>query len=206
MYGGDVVRILAGRQIAPHRSSRDIIADARWRGECIEEAAGNRTSGITSSEGNQLNAMRIHFLFGTETGTAEYLCDDMSDSIADRFECDVTSMDKVDPADLDRETLYILVTSTFGSGDLPGTAVPFYNTLEERKPDLTDVRFAIFGLGDQTFGETYNNGSKRLMEQMLACKATMIGERGLYDGAAQGAPEDDGLPWLDTILEELAAA
>ncbi len=150
--------------------------------------------------------MQIHFLYGTETGTAEFLCDDLTDALPDDYDCTVTSMENVDPASLDADTFYVLVSATFGSGDLPGTAQPFFDALEDRKPDLSHVRFAVFGLGDRTFAETFNFGSKKLMEQMLACKAQMIGERGIFDASSRDMPEEVAVPWLKDILDQLAQA
>jgi len=147
--------------------------------------------------------MQLHFLHGTETGTAEYLCEDMAEAAGSDWTTEVASLDTVKPADLNADTFYVLVTSTYGTGDLPTLAVEFFETLENDRPDLSHVKFAIFGLGDETFGETYNKGSERLMTQMLACKASMIGERGLFNAASADMPEDVGVPWVEGILELL---
>ncbi|MEM9060232.1 MAG: flavodoxin domain-containing protein [Pseudomonadota bacterium] len=145
--------------------------------------------------------MQVHFVYGTETSTAEFLCEDLSNALPDGCSGTVSSMETVDPTTLDSSTFYVLVSSTFGSGDVPGTAVDFYEKLQKQSPDLSHVRFAVFGLGDTTFGETYNQGSEKLMTQMLACKATMVGERGLFDSSSPDMPEDIAVPWLLGILE-----
>lgn len=150
--------------------------------------------------------MKIHFLFATETGTAEYLADDMSDSISDDFEGEVTSLQNFEPSDLSADTVYVVVSSTFGMGDVPNMAQNFLDKLRDERPDLSGVRFAVFGLGDHSFEETYNQGSEKLMSELLACKATMIGERGLYDTASSSeSPEDVGIPWLRGIVEKITS-
>lgn len=149
--------------------------------------------------------MKIHFLYGSQSGTAEFLCDHLEGEVSDRFDCQVSSMDDADPTALDSETFYVLVSATFGSGQLPDSAQSFLETLEDRKPDLSGIRFAIFGLGDRSFGETFNNGSKLLMRQMLACNAEMVGERGLHDASSENLPQSVALPWLKAILEQLSA-
>jgi len=148
--------------------------------------------------------LQIHFLYGTETGSAQFLCDDLVDATPEQYRCEVSAMNDVDPTTLDPDVLYVLVSATFGSGDLPGTAQVFFDTLEAKKPVLSDVRFAVFGLGDRTFAETFNHGSQRLMEQMLACDAKMIGERGLFDASAPDMPEDIALPWWTETLDRLS--
>ena len=149
--------------------------------------------------------MKIHFLYGSQSGTAEILCDNLMDSLSDGFDGKVLSLDEIDPTHLDAETFYVLVSATFGSGQLPDSAQSFLDALEERKPDLSRIRFAIFGLGDRSFGETFNNGSKMLMTEMLACNAQMVGDRGLHDASSADLPQHVALPWLKGILDQLSA-
>lgn len=149
--------------------------------------------------------MKIHFLFGTETGSAEMLCEDIRDDLGDGFECEITSLGDVDPASLDGDTFYFFVSSTYGNGDLPVTAQPFYDAIVENAVDLSHVRFAIYGLGDMVFAETFAFGSKTLMEKLLEQGATMIGERCVHDASSPDLPEDLGIPWAHDVLAQLKA-
>lgn len=150
--------------------------------------------------------MKIHFLYGTETGTAEMLCEDMEGAVSGENETQVLDMDDADPTTLDTSAFHVLVCSTFGTGELPSTAEAFFDKLQSAKPDLSGLSFAIFGLGDRTFGETFNQGSESLMNEMIACKATLVGERGIYDASGADMPEDVGVPWLEDVLEKAKAA
>lgn len=150
--------------------------------------------------------MDIHFLFGTETGTAEILCEDIEADLGDGFTCTHSSLADVDPTDLSGDIFYMIVTSTFGNGDLPMAAQPFYDKLAAEKPDLSHVRFAIFGLGDMVFSETFAFGSKILMEQMLERGAKMVGERGIHDASSPDLPEDIAVPWAQEIVGQAQAA
>lgn len=149
--------------------------------------------------------MNIHFLFGTETGSAEMLCEDIRDDLGEGFTCEITSMGDIDPATLDGETLYLFVTSTYGNGDLPMVAQPFYDAIVEQSLDLGHVRFGIFGLGDMVFAETFAFGSKILMEKLLEQGATMVGERVIHDASSPELPEDLGIPWAHDVIARLKA-
>ncbi|MEO0569744.1 MAG: flavodoxin domain-containing protein [Pseudomonadota bacterium] len=149
--------------------------------------------------------MKVEFLHGTETGTAEIVCEDLEEAVSDRVDTKVTSLEDMDVSSFQDDTLYVVVCSTFGSGDLPSTAEPFFDALKGTKPDLSHVRFAMFGLGDKTFGETYNQGSEKLAEALIECKAQMVGERGMADASSADMPEEVALPWLEGILEQAAA-
>lgn len=147
--------------------------------------------------------MKITLLYGTESGNAEMLCDDLKDELDAEHDVEIFSLGDVTADDLDRDTFHILVSSTHGNGDLPAAAAQFADALEENKPDLTGVTFSIFGLGDMVFEETYNQGSERLMNVMLSCKATQIGERGLHDASTGEMPEDTAIPWMEVIMGQL---
>jgi MioC protein len=62
--------------------------------------------------------MKLHFLYGTETGSAEFLCEDIIEALDDdTLETEVSVLADVDPAALIAGTFYVVVTSTFGNGD-----------------------------------------------------------------------------------------
>lgn len=147
--------------------------------------------------------MDILFLYGTETGISEMLCDDIKEALGDGFNCTISCLVDVSPNDLSSTAFHIFVTSTYGTGDLPATAQPFMDELVGTSPDLNHVRFAIFGLGDMIFAETFNNGSKQLMDQLLSCKAQMVGDRGLHDASSMDLPEDVAIPWAHEIISKL---
>ncbi|WP_299652273.1 flavodoxin domain-containing protein [uncultured Tateyamaria sp.] len=144
--------------------------------------------------------MKVGIFYGSETGNSEMLCEDIETELGDGFECDIQSLADVDPAEMQKDTFYIIVTSTYGNGDLPSTALPFEEALTEGKPDLKGIRFAIFGLGDMVFAETFAHGSMKLAEMMKAQGATQVGERGIHDASGFDMPEDIALPWVQEIM------
>lgn len=147
--------------------------------------------------------MQIHFLHGTETGTAEFLCDDLQESLPDGVTSDIASLQDTAPGDMVGACLYVIVQSTFGSGEVAGTGYEFYISLQKDRPDLAHVSFAIFGLGDRTFDDTFNHGSEKLMTELLACGAKLVGERGMADASAPEMPEDVAVPWLEGVLAQV---
>lgn len=143
--------------------------------------------------------MNIQFYYGSETGSAEILCEDIRDELG--LECTIDGLDEADPSALDGDTFYIFVTSTYGNGDLPSMAQPFADKMDADKPDLSHVTFAIFGLGDMVFAETFNMGSKQLMDRLTGAGAKMVGERGIHDASSSEMPEDIGVPWARGIMD-----
>jgi MioC protein len=149
--------------------------------------------------------MKLCLLYGTVTGNAEMLCEDIETELGEGYQTEIKDMGEVTPADLDPAVFYMFITSTHGNGDVPETAAAFTESLEQEKPDLGAIHFAIFGLGDMVFSETFAHGSKIVMELMQGCGATMVGERGIHDASSADLPEDIAVPWARDILSQLQA-
>ena len=149
--------------------------------------------------------MKINILYGTETGNAEMLCEDIEANLAADHEVTLTNLEDATLENLTAEGAYIFVCSTYGDGDLPASAIDFGAMIETEKPDLSAMKFSIFGLGDMDYEETYNNGSQRLLDLLTGCGATQHGPRGLHDASSGTPPEDSALPWVNACLAELPA-
>ena len=148
----------------------------------------------------------IHVLFGTETGNAELVAEDIADRLQqENLSAQVSDMANFDAQSLHAGDTYVLVCSTYGDGELPNSAQPFYSQLQEHAPDLTQVKFAVFGLGDSYYS-TFNNGSKIFQEHLLSLGAIQLGEVGVHDASAGEIPTDVALAWTDEqLLPALAA-
>ncbi|MCX2963188.1 flavodoxin domain-containing protein [Gordonia aquimaris] len=120
-------------------------------------------------------------LFGTESGNCEMVAEDLVEVLAEMgIAGEVAAMDEVDVENLSDNDLIILVSSTYGEGDLPNTAVPFFESLQEKRPDLSHNRFAAFGLGDSTY-DTYNQGIDILIKMIVDLGARQVGLTGRHD-------------------------
>ena len=146
--------------------------------------------------------MEVSLLFGTETGNAEMLCDDLQEQLEGDYNFEIANLEDVEPHELDTNRFHIFVCSTYGEGELPQSAIPFVDKLRATEPDLSALRFAIFGLGDTVYEETFANGSVVLMEALIRAKATVIGERGIHDASGRTDAIDIALPWAKDRLSE----
>lgn len=144
--------------------------------------------------------MKINVLYGTETGNAEMLAEDIVSELEGDHKVSATDLADFDPADFDGETLYLLVCSTYGDGELPASAKPFAEKLKADQPDLTGVHFAMFGLGDSEYEETFNGGPKTLAELMIAAGAAQLGERIAHDASGPDMAEDLAFPWAAEVI------
>jgi MioC protein len=142
--------------------------------------------------------------FGTESGNSEMAADDIG---AEMEQLDRTAriipMESADIAELAQQDFVVLVTSTYGDGELPETTQPFYDALKTRRPDLSKLRFAAFGLGDSTY-ETYGNGIDTLSRLMTELGARQLGDTGRHDAAKSEPVAAVAKRWTQAIVPQVA--
>ncbi len=147
----------------------------------------------------------ITVLFGTESGNSEMAADDVAEFIRNAGgDAKVIPMEDFDIAMLPRLGLAIVITSTYGEGELPETTQPFYNALAAQKPDLSALKFGAFGLGDSTY-ETYGNGIDMVSSLLRALGAVQLGEAGRHDAAKGQALNQMVVDWVRDLLPQFFA-
>lgn len=147
----------------------------------------------------------VQILFGTESGNAEMVADDIADAFTSRgVNAQVTAMDEYNVDDLPTAEFAIVITSTYGEGDLPLTTAPFHDALTATRPDLNGLRFAAFGLGDSSY-ETYNNAISVLAGSLAELGANHVGEIGRHDASSGESYSDAAVEWVKSIIDIAAA-
>ena len=148
--------------------------------------------------------MRITILVGTMTGTAQLCAQEMELALDDGDTGVATlMMDGLDTSVFSREGVFLICTSTYGQGDVPDNARALYEDLKAKRPDLSHVRYGVFGLGDRTYAETFNFGGKRFDELLAELGAERIGERHTHDASSGILPEETALEWCQDWLRKV---
>jgi MioC protein len=153
--------------------------------------------------------MRINILVGTMTGTAQLCAQEMELALDDGdLKVETLLMDTLDSSVFAREGVFLVCTSTYGQGDVPDNAKALYEDLKEKRPDLSRVRYGVFGLGDRTYAETFNFGGKKFDELLAELGAERVGERHMHDASSGILPEETalewGAEWLRKVRERLS--
>jgi MioC protein len=148
--------------------------------------------------------MKVTILVGTMTGTAQLCAQEMELALDDgETKVETLMMDNLDGAVFAREGVFLVCTSTYGQGDVPDNARAFYEHLQSARPDLSKVRYGVFGLGDRTYAETFNFGGKRFDELLGELGAERIGERHMHDASSGILPEETALEWCQEWLRKV---
>ena len=149
-------------------------------------------------------ALKITILIGTMTGTAQLCAQEMELALDDgETKIEALLMDNLDSAVFEREGAFLICTSTYGQGDVPDNARALYEDLQRKRPDLSKVRYGVFGLGDRTYAETFNYGGKRFDDILTELGAKRVGERYKHDASSGVLPEETAVEWCQDWASKL---
>jgi MioC protein len=145
-------------------------------------------------------ALALHILVGTMTGTAQLVAQEIELAFGgDDVIIDTTLMDNLDAGVFAQPGVFLICTSTYGHGDVPDNAKALYASLLARKPDLSDVRYGVFG--DRTHVGTFCDGGRHFDEALSAAGAQRIGDVARHDASGGTLAEDVALEWFPQWLE-----
>ena len=163
--------------------------------------------------------MKLKILVGTMTSTADYVAQAIQMDCADLVsEIEVELMDGLDIGVFDaakaENALYLICTSTYGSGDVPDNARGLYDSLAAQPRSLGHVNYGVIALGDRTYMQTFCFGGKKFDERLQDLGARRIGEVWCHDASSGTLPESEGAEWcrqwligaLDAICSSQAMA
>ena len=140
--------------------------------------------------------MKLKILVGTMTSTADYVAQAIQMDCADLVdEIEVQLMDGIDIGVFDENAIYLICTSTYGSGDVPDNARALFDSLATQPKDLSQLRYGVIALGDRTYMQTFAYGGKKFDERLQGLGAQRIGEVWFHDASAGTMPETEGTLW-----------
>ncbi len=140
--------------------------------------------------------MKLKILVGTMTSTAEYVAQSIQMDCADLVDdIEVTVMDGLSINAFDEDALYLICTSTYGSGDVPDNARALYESMAATPKFLGHVRYGVMALGDRTYLQTYCFGGKKFDERLQDLGAQRVGEVWCHDASAGTLAESEGTAW-----------
>ncbi len=172
-----------------------------WLNRFFAEAFGE--GGAAAAAGPPKPPMLV--LYGSQSGNSESLAKKVGREASARgFRPRVAGLDTVSAADLKNESTVLIITSTWGEGDMPENAVDFWDGLNQNgsSPNLAGVKFSVLALGDRNYGDTFCLAGKKLDERLTELGASRLAERVDCD-VEYDAPADE---WLTGVFAALGAS
>ena len=146
--------------------------------------------------------MELSILVGTQTGVAQLVAQEIELRIeGEDLRIRTLLMDDIDTSVFGNGGVFLICTSTYGQGDVPDGAKPFYEELLQKRPDLSAVRYGLIGLGDKgTHAKTFCFGARKFDGVLTELGAVRIGEP-LFNDSGTNLPEDDAAEWIEGWME-----
>lgn len=147
--------------------------------------------------------INLTILVGTQTGIAQLVAQEIELRLdGEGFRIRTLLMDDIaagrGAADVfGNGGLFLVCSSTYGQGDVPDGAKPFYEALQQHRPDLSQVRYGVIALGDRTYAETFCFGGRKFDKLLGGLGAVRIGEVMLHDASSGNLPEEEAAEWIE---------
>ncbi len=171
--------------------------EATESADVVEEAAvvSSESDNVVSADAGELSGLlsgdrSIAIFFGSQTGNAAGLAEKTAKMAVNYgLEPTVFDMDGYDPAAFSSHKRILIITSTWGEGEMPDNADALWNATVASNPPLANVHFSVCAIGDTSYDE-YCKAGLDWDEKFKALGATCIEEIKLCD-------VDFEPPWLE---------
>ncbi|MEI5527073.1 sulfite reductase flavoprotein subunit alpha [Streptomyces brasiliscabiei] len=147
-------------------------------------------------------AATVDVLIGTQTGNAELVAEDIvAGARARGLGGRTTALDDVTPEALAAMSHVVVVTSTYGEGEMPDNAGLFWEALQsDTVPRLEGVRYSVLGLGDRGYDD-FCQAAKLIDTRLEQLGATRVHDRVDCDVDF----EEPAAEWTAAVLDLVAA-
>jgi len=135
--------------------------------------------------------------YATESGNAELVAEELARFLSMSNAVTLVDLSSAEPTDLDPDRFAVIVCSTYGDGELPSGARLFRDRVLAARPDLSRLRYALFGMGDRSYALTYSRGADILDDLLQSAGAERVGEIARHDAADRDPAVRLALAWLE---------
>jgi sulfite reductase (NADPH) flavoprotein alpha-component len=151
---------------------------------------------------NATVAQTIHILYGSQTGNAESVANDAATAAkAHGLKPVVTSMDAIDSDALVAMDTLLIVTSTYGEGEMPDNAQMLWEAVSaESMPQLPNMKFSVLALGDTGY-DLFCKAGIDWDNRLAELGATRIYDRVDCDVAFEAPAES----WISSVIPQLGS-
>lgn len=180
-----------------------------WMSAALLKKANNLAdSNIASAQNSQFMPsvaagaeLPLTILFGSQTGNAEEVAEDAANTArAYGLKPTVLDMDDVDVKQLSDTERLLVVTSTYGEGEMPDNAQELWNAVSENDElQLDNTHFSVFALGDSSYTDFCMAGKE------WDTRLEQLGAQRIVDRVECDVEfEEQAQSWINQVIPSLA--
>jgi len=145
---------------------------------------------------------KIGIFVGSVYGNAQHVAEEVNTMLsAQGLASEVFTDPTLD--DFKQASSMLFISSTTGQGDIPPNLEFFVQDLRDQSPLMEQKLFAVAGLGDSSYGETYCGAGRQIFELLTELQGKPITELLEIDACETLEPEVDVVAWAEKLLPEL---
>ena len=160
-------------------------------------------SQLVQNSSNTQTARTIHILYGSQTGTAESVARDaVKVAKAHGLNPVLKSMDEIDADALTKMETLLIVTSTYGEGEMPDNAQVLWSAVKaDSMAKLDNLQFAVLALGDTSY-DLFCQAGIDWDNRLAELGATRLQTRVDCDVEYEESAEE----WMHSVIPALAGS
>ncbi len=153
-----------------------------------------------------MSTSSVGIFVASMTSTAEICAEEIASALAAHgIDSYSTLMDKADVGALREHDYVVIVSSTYGHGDIPDNGQAFYEAVGALD-SLAGVRFAVFGLGDRTYAATFCEAGRKWDTLFAEKGASRFASLVQHDASSGTLAEDEAGAWAGEWAAQLRRA
>ena len=142
--------------------------------------------------------MKLDILYASQTGNAEIVAKKLYElAITQGFKTNIVEMNNYSIKQFNDLKNVVIVTSTYGEGDVPDMGIEFWEDLKRSKEKLNEQKYGMIALGDRSHAE-FCGGGKKISSKLDELGSKKIVDKLECDGDTEGTQE-----WSLNFLKEL---
>ena len=136
-------------------ATEEVVPAAEVVAEPVASAPAVATAGMSEGMSALMEGDRtLSIFFGSQTGNATGLAEKTAKMAANYgLQANVIDMDGYDPSQMASMKRVLIITSTWGEGEMPDNAETMWQTINSANPNMSGVSFSICALGDTSYDE-----------------------------------------------------
>ncbi|WP_339768435.1 flavodoxin domain-containing protein [uncultured Paraglaciecola sp.] len=146
---------------------------------------------------------KVGIFVGSVYGNAQHVAEQVQELLTSK---QLVSEIYDDPSvdDFKRCDSYIFVSSSTGQGDIPPNLEFFVSDLKDIFPLMDQKPFAVIGLGDSSYCDSYCGAGEQLQALLLELQGKPVADMLKIDACETLEPEKEALEWIESLVGEFA--
>ncbi|WJG08542.1 flavodoxin domain-containing protein [Aliiglaciecola sp. LCG003] len=146
--------------------------------------------------------VELGIFVGSVYGNSQHVAEQVEEMIAGKgHSVEVFTDPSID--DFKQTKSVLIISSTTGQGDIPPNLEFFVMDLRDKMPLMEHKPFAVAGLGDSSYGETFCGAGRQIFEVMLELQGKPVADLLIVDAMETLEPENEVVPWIEALLPKL---